>query len=267
MPEGDTIYRSAAVLRRALVGETIQATACHNPRCERPLPDDQLVGQTCVAIEARGKHLLMHLNGGAAIHSHMGMTGSWHLYRPGEPWQKPTNYASLALQFNEFLAVCFTPHTLELLSTDALEHHSQLCQLGPDILDESFNPETAVVRFGRHGSVPLGIAIMNQRIVCGIGNVYKSELLFLERLDPFGAVESFTFEQLQRLLAQSRRLMLRNLDGRPRQTRFDGGGRLWVYGRNGQPCHRCASPIRMRRQGDAGRSTYWCTRCQQTAAS
>lgn len=262
MPEGDTIYRSADRLRRALVGEQIVDASCHNPRVERPLPAERVVGQTCVRVEARGKHLLMHLGSGDAIHSHLGMTGSWHLYRPGEVWQKPTHYAAVALATEPWKAVCFTPPTLELLTRDQVRRHRQLSRLGPDLLDPDFNATEAVSRLRRAAAAPVGVAVMNQQLVCGIGNVYKSEILFLEQLDPFAPIGQLTDEQLHRLLDRARMLMQRNLSGMPRQTRFRGDVRLWVYGRLDEPCLKCGQRIQMRRQGEAGRTTYWCPTCQ-----
>lgn len=264
MPEGDTIYRSATQLRKVMVDQTITAAKCHNPRFVSPLPEDSLVARQCTAVEPRGKHLLMHLSDGAAIHSHMGMTGSWHLYRRGATWRKPRNYASLAMEVAAWEVVCFTPPTLELLTADQLRRHEHLNRLGPDLLDPQFRVASALPRFHAHDQVAIGEAVMNQRIVCGIGNVYKSELLFLERFNPFAPVSTFADEQLARLLQRARKLMARNLHGERRTTRFRGGGRLWVYGRVGKPCLQCGTTVRMQRQGDAGRSTYWCPECQPT---
>ncbi|MCA9238292.1 MAG: Fpg/Nei family DNA glycosylase [Planctomycetales bacterium] len=260
MPEGDTIYRSAAQLRKALAGREIIQSATWDRLRDSPLA--RLAGRTIDAVEARGKHLLMHLSGGGAIHSHMGMTGSWHLYPAGEPWQKPARNAALVLTLDGLQAVCFTPKTLEYLSPYALRRHPHLVSLGPDLLAGEFADAEALARLRSVDDAPLGEAVMNQRVVSGIGNIYKSEVLFLEQLDPFAPVAKFTDDELRALLAAARRLMLRNLDGRPRTTRTGPGGRLWIYHRSGRPCLKCAGAIAMRRQGDAGRSTYLCPQCQ-----
>lgn len=268
MPEGDTIFRSAVQLRKALDGRTIEKANVWDRLAGSPLA--ALAGRRIEAVEARGKHLLMHLADGGAIHSHMGMTGSWHLYPVGEPWQKPVRNAALVLTLGDIEAVCFTPKTLELLSPDALRRHSHLRNLGPDLLAGTFAMSEALGRLRAVDTMPLGEAVMNQCAVSGIGNVYKSEVLFLRQLDPFAPVAAYSDNELQTMLAEARRQMLRNLDGRPRTTRVGPGGRLWVYGRRGRPCFKCSVLIEMRRQGDAGRSTYWCPQCQparRTASS
>lgn len=229
-----------------------------------------LIGCQATAIEARGKHLLMHFDNRSTLHSHMGMTGSWHIYRPGEPWQKPERRAGLVMELApsrdacaETVVVCFSPQTLELLTEAGLRRHAWLSKLGPDILSAGFDVSEAVSRFRRYDASTLGEALLNQAIVCGIGNVYKSESLFLARRDPFALVSRLTDDELAALIHICRDLMLRNLSGFPRTTRFAPGGKQWVYGRQGEPCFECRAPIVMRRQGDLGRSTYWCAECQR----
>ena len=266
VPEGDTIHRSANQLRRVMVGVRIAAAACHNSRVERPLDVEHLVGQVCASVEARGKHLLMHLSSGSVVHSHMGMTGSWHVYQRGQRWRKPRERASLALQFEQFEAVCFTPKTLELLTPMQLRRHVHLNSLGPDLLAESFDQQDAQCRIRKLHAAPIGVALMDQRVASGIGNVYKSETLFIQRMNPFASVESFSIQQLIDCFHRAQQLMRRNLDGQRRKTRFAGGSRLWVYGRSGKPCLKCETLIQMQRQGEAGRSTYWCPQCQSVDA-
>jgi endonuclease-8 len=259
MPEGDTIYRTAASLRPALEGRTIDDVQLR----DRQFEPDRVAGATVASVEARGKHLLMHLAHGGAIHSHMGMTGSWHVYRRGETWLKPSHYAALVLVVEELDVICFSPKLLELLSADQLRHHVHLRRLGPDLLAAEFDVPDAVARFRARDELPLGEAVMNQTIVCGIGNVYKSDLLFLLGFDPFAPVGKFSDDELAALIDRARRLMQRNLSGAPRQTRFRGDGRrLWAYGRSGDACYKCGAMIQLRRQGDAGRTTCWCPQCQ-----
>lgn len=199
------------------------------------------------------------------VHSHLGMSGSWHLYRPGEPWRKRPESAALALEVEGARAALFQPKILEILSERALRAHRFLRSLGPDLLSNAFEESEALRRFRVHDVTPVGEAVMNQSIVSGIGNVYKSEVLFLERVDPFAPVGSLVDAKLRAILGCARELLRRNLDGRPRRTRFGRDGqRKWVYRRRGDPCLVCGEPVRMRRQGDLGRSTYWCPACQET---
>ncbi len=260
MPEGDTIYTAARTLRRHLVGRVVEeAVGSDHFR----LDASRLVGRTTREVESRGKHLLVHLDDGHVIHSHMGMTGSWHVYAAGATWRKPRRNARLVLRVEGQEVVCFTPKQLELLTPDGLRRHAHLQRLGPDVLDESFDVEACLARLRREGRRPVGEVVMDQRVLAGIGNVYKSEVLFLERIDPFAPVASLDDERLRGLLRRTVRLARRNLEGKPRRTRSrPDGRRKWVYGRSGEPCYECGTSIRMRRQGDLGRSTYWCPACQ-----
>lgn len=273
MPEGDTIYRSAATLRRALEGRIIRAARGR----EREIDADRdrsrgvhldpaaLIDRTVTSIEARGKHLLVHLDDRSAVHSHMGMTGSWHVYGADVPWRKPARNATLVLELDsDAVVVCFTPKTLEHLSQTRLRRHPWLQRLGPDILATTLDEDEIIRRLARHGMAAIGAAILDQSIVCGIGNVYKSEVLFLERIDPFARVSTLDEESRRRIVRRCRDLMRRNLEGYPRRTRMGrDGARQWVYGRSGERCMKCGARIRMRRQGDLGRSTYYCPSCQQ----
>jgi endonuclease-8 len=273
MPEGDTIYRTAVRLRAVMQGKRIKTVRGR----DAALDTAKLSGKEITAIEARGKHLLIHTSGQQTIHSHMGMTGSWHLYQPGQAWQKPEKWAAIVLEMQQedkpqteptesvppSVVVCFSPKTLELLSATGLRRHPYLGRLGPDILAAHFEPSDVVPRFRAHDRVPIGEAVMNQTILCGIGNIYKSEVLFLSRIDPFCRVSGLSDQQLSELVALARKLMERNLSGHLRQTRYTGdGARLWAYGRGGKPCLECGQRIQTRRQGTLGRITFWCPNCQ-----
>jgi endonuclease-8 len=222
-----------------------------------------LIGHMVESVEPRGKHMLITLEDGRAIHSHLGMTGSWHVYRPGEVWQKPEKNARLVLEVPGFVVICFTPMVLELCSPTALRRHPFINKLGPDLLAPEISIPDMIARFRQHNNVPIGEAVMNQTIVCGIGNIYKSELLFLSNTNPFVPVSSLTDDALYNLLELARDLMRQNLQEPQRTTRYEGDGhRLWVYPRTGEPCFLCGTTIQVRRQGDLGRTTYWCARCQ-----
>lgn len=266
MPEGDTVCRTANTLRMAIEGHVVTAVETAAARTvPQPAGISELRGSRLEVVESRGKHLLMHFDQGLVLHSHMGMTGAWHLYHHGEPWKKPPQRAQIKLEFEGVVAVCFSPKVLECLTQTGLRRHRQLSRLGPDLLATTLDVAEVRRRFRAHDLIPLGEAILNQTIACGVGNVYKSEVLFLSQLDPFRPVKSYSDADLEQVVERSRRLMRRNLEGGPRRTRFGRDAfRLWVYDRRGQPCFQCGTEILMQRQGDLGRSTYWCPQCQAT---
>ncbi|MCL4200872.1 MAG: hypothetical protein KJ000_00155 [Pirellulaceae bacterium] len=259
MPEGDTIYRTAERLRPVLEGRSIDSVQCRDPQ----LAADTLAGCVVARVEARGKHLLIHVDNGRVVHSHLGMHGAWHLYGPGQAWQKPVRQAALCLRVAETECVCFNPKTLELLSESAFRRHPHLSRLGPDLLADQLDEAEILRRFRTDPRRPIGEAVMDQTIACGIGNVYKSEVLFLCRIDPFIAVGQLGDDRLLEVIRCARQLMSKNLRGDPRRTRFRlDGQRVWVYGRSGKACFTCGESIQIRRQGDLGRTTYWCPGCQ-----
>ena len=265
MPEGDTIYRAAAKLRPVMVSREIRSAAVSRRYTSGPdaLELPRLCGQVG-RVESRGKHLLIHLASGWAIHSHLGMTGAWHVYAREQRWKKPKRRAALTLEFGGHTVVCFSPKTLELLSPARLRQHPHLNRLGPDLLSEDWDEESAMGRLRVHDQTPLGEAIMNQTLICGIGNVYKSEVLFLQQLDPLAPVRCLSDQELRESLRTARKLMRRNLGSGPRRTRFAGDShRVWVYDRHGEPCFRCGELIQVTRQGDLGRTTYFCPDCQR----
>jgi len=259
MPEGDTIHRAAARLQAVLQGEIVQKAESHWLGATTA----SLEAQRIVQVAARGKHLLMIFADERVLHSHMGMTGSWHIYRPGEPWQKPTQRAAIWLECREVCVVCFTPKLLEFLTAAAFRRHDYLHRLGPDLLAGPRSDEEVLARFRQCDNLPIGQAVLNQTIISGIGNVYKSEVLFLLGLHPQTLVRDLRDELILELTAMSAELMGQNLSGRPRTTRHAlDGGRFHVYWRSGEPCFRCGTRIEVIRQGDAGRTTYFCPLCQ-----
>jgi endonuclease-8 len=264
MPEGDTLFRIAARLQPVLTGRCIVRAESQDCR----LSTQSLQGHCVTAIEPRGKHLLIHVDNGLTLHTHLGMTGAWHVYALGEPWQKPRHRAAVTLFTDEAVCVCFSPKTLELLSADGLRRHAHLQHLGPDVLAPAFDAREALRRLSLHHTLPIGEALMDQTILCGVGNIYKSEILFHCRLYPWCPVTSLTTNELDAVLAAARKLMRANLATQTRRTRFRAdGSRFWVYGRSGQPCFVCGQVIGMRHQGTLGRSTYWCPSCQMNPAA
>ena len=236
----------------------------------RRVPDlSRVVGALVTSVEARGKHLLIGFDNGLTLRSHMRMRGSWHRYRPGERWRLPASRANAVLETADAVAVAFSTPTLELLTDAGLARSRALGELGPDLLGGTFDREEAVRRLRERDDMALGEALLDQRAVAGIGNVVKSEVCFVERLDPWAPVGRFTDAELERALATARRLLQANVHGGARVTTgMRGRGReLWVYGRAGRQCRRCGTRIETRRQGELARSTYWCPRCQPARAS
>ena len=265
MPEGDTIFRTAVVLRAALVGRRVSAARAQPRPGLRRVPDlSVLIGAAVENVEARGKHLLIGFSNGLTLRSHLRMRGSWHRYRPGEPWKRPVHQASAVLETAESVAVAFDTPVVELLTDADLRRSRPLRELGPDLLGRSFDEAEALHRLREHDDEELANALLDQRAVAGIGNVYKSEIAFLRGLDPWAAVRTLADDELRGALRTARRLLQANTRGGARVTTGSGvrGEGLWVYGRGGRPCRRCGTPIRHARQGELARLTYWCPRCQ-----
>jgi endonuclease-8 len=264
MPEGDTILRAARALGRSLRGKSVTEFSSPLPA----LAAADLAGRRVDTVEAHGKNLLIRFDDGRALVTHMRMTGSWHLYRPGEPWKKPQRLARAVLATDDAIAVCFNAPVVELLSARQLVRSERLRQLGPDVLAATFDAPAAARRLAAYGETPIGEALLLQSALAGIGNIYKSETLFACAADPFAPVSAFSASELETVVGKARELMSANLSGSPRRS-MGGGGPYAVYRRSGSPCRSCGTPIRMRRQGTVGRSTYWCPICQRrgTAAA
>jgi endonuclease-8 len=265
VPEGDTIHKLAGALRAWLVGRRLLDGRV------AARPTLALAGRTVEQVSARGKHLFLGLDGGLVLRSHLGMHGSWHRYRPGERWRRPGRSASIVLATDDDVLVCFRASEVELLDRDRLHGFALRRRLGPDVLDEAPRGEL-VARRARsvlEQDAPLVDLLLDQRVACGIGNVYKSEVLFLQRLHPCRPWTEVDEDTLGRLYAVAHRLLGANLGAGPRVTRAspDAGARLWVYRRAGLPCHTCATPIATARLGRGLRSSYWCPRCQPAGPS
>jgi endonuclease-8 len=258
MPEGDTIHRAAAVLRSALLGQRVERFEA--PRVRGLVPR---VGSTVEAVEARGKHLEITFDDGVVLHTHLRLSGSWHLYRPQERWRKRPELARVVLQTEAWLAVCFSAPVVEVYRQADRRRHPGLGSLGPDLCLPTADLVGCVERMARFAwsHEQVADALLDQRIACGVGNVYKSEVLWACALDPFTPVEHVDEPLRLELLGTASRLLQANLDGGARAT-LPGGG-LAVYGRAGKPCRRCHTTIEVARQGPHGRLTYWCPGCQR----
>lgn len=292
MPEGDTLFRVARTLHRAL-GEQIvrQFDAAYAPLL-RIAEEAPLVGRTVQRAEARGKWCLIWLgprvdrepapsprgrgrwDGPLALCTHLRMNGMWHIYRPGEKWQRSSADMRVLLVTDPFVAVGFRVPVAELLNEQEVEQHAELGQLGPDLLGEKFDESEALRRLRTQPDLELGEALLQQRLAAGLGNVYKSEVCFLMGLSPFAPVRTVSDDALRQALSIGRRLLRENsrptgegavvtFTGLRRTTgSMDPGQRLWVYGRGGQACRRCGAAICESRQGLNARVTFHCPRCQ-----
>ncbi|MCU1454666.1 MAG: nei [Acidimicrobiales bacterium] len=264
MPEGDTIHRTATRLRPALVGRDLVRFEAPRLVGDRPRP-----GTRIEAVEARGKHLLIDFAGGLTLQTHLRMTGSWHLYRTGERWQKPAHFARALVEVEGWVAVCFAAPVVRTYRRDAPggalgTDLDPVGHLGPDLCGPDPDIAECVRRLRAllEPDVEAGVALLDQRIACGVGNVYKSEVLHQRGVDPFTPVGGLDDATWHNLFTTAARLLRANLVTSRRTTVSGPPGSVAVYGRQRQPCPRCGTPIRMRRQGEQARSTYWCPTCQ-----
>jgi endonuclease-8 len=215
----------------------------------------------------------MTFSNGYVLRTHMRMNGSWHIYRPGERWRLPRYTMRLLIETADWVAVAFNVYSAELIAAAAAGAQPQLRTLGPDLLGD-FDAAEAVARIKASGARPMHEVLLDQRIVAGLGNVYKSEILFLSRVHPDTPASGLTDEQHREWIALAQRLLRSNVaDGAgpgivtyrgPRRTtaRMNPEDRLWVYSRGGRPCRKCGTRLASRKDGDDARVTYWCPACQ-----
>lgn len=258
MPEGDTLFRAARALGERLTGATV--TRFRSTLGARI--DDARAGKRIDRVESRGKNLLVLFEDGWTLHTHLRMSGSWRVFRAGERWNRPSFQARVVIEAGEWVAVCFLAPVVRMLRGNG----DRELGLGPDLLGSEFDEALAIARLRSAAELAIGEAIMVQRLVSGIGNVYKSEVLFLEAVDPFRTVSTMPDDTLGAILRRARTLMLSNVEpgAGMRSTRSRRGQRYYVYGRSGEPCFKCGTRVRMSRQGQS-RSTYFCPVCQRVA--
>ena len=264
MPEGDTVHTLARTLHPWLGGERVEAVRVRG----QVLPP--LTGCRVMGVTSLGKHLYIDLDDGHRLRSHLGLYGSWHHYRRGEPWQRPAQQASLVLELADRVYVCFNARAVELLRTEGFRALDQSRRLGPDLTREPADPSALWTRAQEllAGDTPVVDLLLDQRVAAGIGNVYKSEVLFVTRRSPWLRFHDLSQAEFGALYTTAGSLLNGNLHGGARRTRWpdDGRGPLWVYGRGAEPCLACGSPVRRDRLGRWPRSTYWCPQCQATPA-
>lgn len=305
MPEGDTIFRAARTLHRALAGHVVTRFETQYAQLARVHDDAPITGRLIEKVESRGKHLLIHFTGSGGreagiagrdsgagagatapgrgrasvdgplvLRTHMLMSGSWHIYRAGEQWLRSPAAARVVIGTDAFVAVGFAVPIAEFVVAGALESDEAISRLGPDVLAPDFDAAEAVTRLAASARPTVAEALLEQRAVAGIGNVFKSELLFLAGLWPFVAPAVVTDAQWARMMRDARVLLQANVidpaeagvltwRGARRTTgRSNPAQRLYVYGRQGRPCRRCGTAILLRHHGEHNRSTYWCPACQ-----
>ncbi|MCA1832348.1 MAG: DNA-formamidopyrimidine glycosylase family protein [Actinomycetota bacterium] len=258
MPEGDTVFVAAKRLHDALAGRCIVRSDFRVPA--HALVD--LSGQTITGVSPRGKHILMRTDKGVTIHSHLKMDGEWHLYRDGERWRLPSHLARVVIETDEWRAVGFRLGILEVIPTAS--EGATLAHLGPDLLGPDWDPDEAVRRVTEEATRPIGDALTDQRCMAGLGNVYRNELGFLWGVDPATPVGET--RDVPSLVSLAKRVIESNRLRGNQVTTGDlrPGRQQWVYGRGGEPCRRCGTPIKRRVDtiGSIERSTYWCPECQ-----
>ena len=255
--EGDSVLRLARRLDGRLAGSKVSV---RTPGQRRPdgIPAAELDGRVLERAESRGKHLLLHFEGGVALHAHMGMRGSWQLYDDGERWRRPARDAWIALTGNGAEAVNFGGSKLRIVREAQLGRDPRLARLGPDLLADDFDPAVAAARIRSAGAdLRIGDALLGQRLVAGIGNIFRSEGSFEAGLDPRTPVGEVTDDQLVGVLQATRELMLEAVETGRQPNR--------VYRRAGMPCERCGTRILSQAQGETARTTYWCPSCQGPA--
>ena len=259
MPEGDTIHRTAAVLRTALLGrQTVRFDA---PRLQPPFPAP---GRVVESVEAHGKHLEIVWDDGIVLHTHMRMTGSWHVYRPGEKWRRPDHQARVVIEVPGWVAVCFNAPVVEIYRAADRARHPAVGLIGPDLCRADADLAEAVSRMAhyRDPDALVGDVLLDQRVMAGVGNVYRSEVLWACALSPHALVGDLDHRDHIELVRTSAKLLQANLERAGRVTQPGMPGGLAVYGRNGQRCTRCRGIIQVARLGTHRRLVYWCPDCQ-----
>jgi endonuclease VIII len=279
VPEGDTIYRAARTLNRAFAGQVVTKFESVLPKLTRVDVDSGVVGRTIEKVEADGKWMLMHFSGDLILLSHMLMSGSWHIYRLGEAWQRRAIDMRILIETATFVAVGFNVPVAEFHTLYSLARRPGFNKLGPSLLAEEFDEAAAMARLLTRPDEETGVALLTQSLIAGIGNVYKSEVCFACSVNPFRRISALTKEELMCLVSTARKFLQANVTensgddivtymGMRRTTgRSDPSERLWVYHRRGEPCRKCGTPVESRKQGIEARTTFWCPVCQPMAGA
>jgi endonuclease-8 len=275
MPEGDTIFRAARTLHKVLAGQVVTRFETAYAHLDRVNVDTPIAGRIVEKCESAGKHLLIYFSGDLILRTHMRMNGSWHIYRHDDRWWRGPQQMRVRIDTADWIAVAFNVPVAEFVTPAQLAKASPVAQLGPDLLGAAFDRDEAVRRIVASGARPIANTLLDQRIVSGIGNVYKSEVLFMTGVHPEVPSSAIAAATLERMMDIARSLLkdnvidsaspriqtYRNLRQSNPATGHDES--LWVYGRRDKPCRKCGTPIAMKKMGLEARSTYWCPNCQQ----
>ncbi len=283
MPEGDTIYRAARTLQKAIGGKLVTGFETGLAKLASWNDDQPVVGRTLERVEARGKWCLIFFSGDLILVTHMLMSGSWHVYRTGEKWWNGRSRMRAAITCGDWQAVAFNVPVAEFHTERSLARESQVPRLGPDVLSGAFTVEKGVAALREYGAAhpdaEIAVVLLMQHVLAGLGNVYKSEVAFAAGVNPFRQMRTVTGREFEAMATFAQRYMEANVTdgagdgivtyaGNRRTTHaMDASHRLWVYGRQGQECRRCGAAIAMRKQGTQVRSTYWCPACQPWIAA
>jgi endonuclease-8 len=259
VPEGDTIHRTASALRTALVGKAM--VRFDAPRLVGPVPR---AGRLIERVESHGKHLEIGWDDGLVLHTHMRMTGSWHLYRTGERWRRPYRQLRASIETAEWVAVCFNAPIVETYREHGRYRHPGLGRLGPDLCraDADLGEVVNLLLSYPDPEARLRDVLLDQHVMCGVGNVYRCEVLWATELSPWARVGDLTHHDAVLVVNTAARMLRSNLHHTRRVTHPDAPDGLAVYGRNGRGCLRCHDTIQVRRSGEQARLLYWCPGCQ-----
>ncbi|WP_428935505.1 Fpg/Nei family DNA glycosylase [Streptomyces sp. ACT015] len=259
MPEGDTVWRTAKRLHSALAGRVLTRSDLRVPAHATA----DLTGRAVLDVTPRGKHLLTRIEGGFTLHSHLRMDGAWQVFEDGSRWTGgPAHQIRVILGTSGRTAVGYRLPVVELLRTS--DEDRAVGHLGPDLLGPGWNADQALANLLADPARPLGEALLDQRNLAGVGNVYKSELCFLLGATPWLPIGALPADRAAKLPALAQHLLAANRDRTVRNTTGRRGPNLFVYGRASRPCLRCGTRVRVADQGDGSRErpTYWCPACQ-----
>jgi endonuclease VIII len=254
VPEGDTIHYAANRIRPVLAGHVPDEIRTPHPRFGRARWEERLAGRAVTSVDAHGKHLFLRFEGDLVIHSHLRMTGAWRVLDSG---RNPSASAWLVLRRGERSVVQLRGPMLELLTESRTRFDQRLSRLGPDILAPELDAERFLRRLRDDDPTrPIGDALLDQRTIAGIGNMWKCEGCFAAGIDPWRRTGDVSDAEALAIVQAIRPPMQRSAaDGKPNRHRL-------VYRAAGRPCPRCGAPIRARGQGDDNRTTFWCPACQ-----
>ena len=258
MPEGEAIHRTAAALRTALVG---RAVLCFEaPNLKGPAP---AAGRVIELVESRGRQLDVVWDDGLILHTNLLFTGSWHLYRTGERWRKPSSQLRVGITVDDFVAVCFGARSVETYREFDTHRHPGFGRAGPDLCARRPDMGAAVDALCQYSDLdaPISEALLDQQVACGIGNVFRSEILWECEQHPFAPVSMLARGDIERLITTATTVLHANVHPASPVAAPRRSG-LAVYGRNGQRCGRCGDTILVRRLGEHARLMYWCPGCQ-----